>query len=189
MYQCAVLSERAKMGRLAGLDTGEAHLPVKDLPMITPLETRQVNSKLIKLQLASLTILRYPGLSSPNLEQPSPSVLNVGKNVHLSFLLISTLIFKQPPPQPPKIETSLYIGVTQERVMEHYSFLIESTQCKTIITVRTIKSINQPSPFIKLTIKNELLHLNARHLNYIRVFIYSLFIPYFHIGPFHLRGR
>ena len=39
MYQCAVSSERAKMGRLTGLDTGEAHLPVKDLPLITPLET------------------------------------------------------------------------------------------------------------------------------------------------------
>ena len=38
MYQCAVSSERAKMGRLTGLDTGEAHLPVKDLPWITPLE-------------------------------------------------------------------------------------------------------------------------------------------------------
>ena len=111
------------MGRLTGLDTGEAYFPVKDLPMITPLETWQVNSKLIKLQLASLTILRYPGLSSPNLEQSSPSVLNTGKKIHLSFLLISTLIFKQPPPPPKKIETSLYIGVTQERVMERYSFL------------------------------------------------------------------
>ena len=58
MYQCAVSSERAKMGRLTGLDTGEAHLPVKDLPLITPLETWQVNSKLIKLQLAKLTISR-----------------------------------------------------------------------------------------------------------------------------------
>ena len=38
MYQCAVSSE-AKMGRLTGLDTEEAHLQVKDLPMITPLET------------------------------------------------------------------------------------------------------------------------------------------------------
>ena len=38
MYQCAVSSE-AKMGRLTGLDTGEAYLPIKDLPMITPLET------------------------------------------------------------------------------------------------------------------------------------------------------
>ena len=56
MYQCAVSSERAKMGRLTGLDTGEAHLPVKDLPLITPLETCQVNSKLIKLQLARVTI-------------------------------------------------------------------------------------------------------------------------------------
>ena len=101
MYQCAVSSERAKMGRLAGLDTGEAHLPVKDLSMITPLETRQVNSKLIKLQLARLTILRYPGLSSPSLEQSSPSILNIGKNIHPSFLLISTLIFKPPPPPPP----------------------------------------------------------------------------------------
>ena len=102
MYQCAVSSERAKMGRLAGLDTGEAHLPVKDLSMITPLETRQVNSKLIKLQLARLTILRYPGLSSPSLEQSSPSILNIGKNIHPSFLLISTLIFKHPPPPPQK---------------------------------------------------------------------------------------
>ena len=39
MYQCAVSSERAKMGRLAGLDTGEPPFPVKDPPMITPLET------------------------------------------------------------------------------------------------------------------------------------------------------
>ena len=57
MYQCAV-SSQAKMGRLTGLDTGEAHLPVKDLPLITPLEKWQVNSKLIKLQLAKLTISR-----------------------------------------------------------------------------------------------------------------------------------
>ena len=58
MYQCAVSSERAKMGRLTGLDTGEAHLPVKDLPLITQLETWQVNSKLIKLQLARVTTSR-----------------------------------------------------------------------------------------------------------------------------------
>ena len=57
MYVCAVSSE-TKMGRLTGLDTGEAHLPVKDLSLITPLETWQVNSKLIKLQLAKLTISR-----------------------------------------------------------------------------------------------------------------------------------
>ena len=38
MQQCAV-SSQAKMGRFTGLDTGEADLPVKDLPMITPLET------------------------------------------------------------------------------------------------------------------------------------------------------
>ena len=57
MYVCAVSSE-AKMGRLTGLDTGEAHLPVKDLPMITPLEAWQVHSKLIKLQLARITIGR-----------------------------------------------------------------------------------------------------------------------------------
>ena len=38
MYQCAVSSE-AKMVGLTGLDTGETHLPVKDLPLITPLET------------------------------------------------------------------------------------------------------------------------------------------------------
>ena len=38
MYQCAV-SSQAKMGRLTGFDTGEAYLPVKDPPMITPLET------------------------------------------------------------------------------------------------------------------------------------------------------
>ena len=57
MYQCAVSSE-TKMGRLTGLDTGEAHLPVKDLPLITQLETWQVNSKLIKLQLARVTISR-----------------------------------------------------------------------------------------------------------------------------------
>ena len=46
------------MTSLGGLDTGEAYLPVKDLPMITPLETWQVNSKLIKLQLARITIGR-----------------------------------------------------------------------------------------------------------------------------------
>ena len=57
MYQCAVSSE-TKMGRLTGLDTGEAHLPVKDLPLITQLETWQVNSKPIKLQLARVTISR-----------------------------------------------------------------------------------------------------------------------------------
>ena len=38
MYQCAV-SSQAKMGRLTGLDTEKAHLPGKDLPLITPLET------------------------------------------------------------------------------------------------------------------------------------------------------
>ena len=57
MYQCAVSSE-AKIGCLTGLDTGEAHLPVKDLPLITPLETWQVNYKIIKIQLARLTISR-----------------------------------------------------------------------------------------------------------------------------------
>ena len=57
MYQCAVSSE-TKMGRLTGLDTGETNLPVKDLPLITQLETWQVNSKLIKLQLARVTTSR-----------------------------------------------------------------------------------------------------------------------------------
>ena len=46
------------MGRLTGLDTGEAYLPVKGLPLITPLETWQVNSKLIKLQLARVNLSR-----------------------------------------------------------------------------------------------------------------------------------
>ena len=134
MYQCAVSSERAKMGRLAGLDTGEAHLPVKDLSMITPLETRQVNSKLIKLQLARLTILRYPGLSSPSLEQSSPSVLNIGKNIHLSFLLISTLIFKHPLPPPPEKNKNFPVHWSHPRESHGTLFFLESTQYKTIIT-------------------------------------------------------
>ena len=149
-----------------------------------------MNSKLIKLQLASLTILRYPGLSSPNLEQSSPSVLNTGKKIHLSFLLISTLIFKQPPPPPPPRKNRNFpLHWSHPRESNGTLFFLESTQCKTIITVRTIKSINQPSPFIKVTVKNKLLHLDARRLNYIRVFIYSLYIPYLHIDRFHTRGR
>ena len=64
MYQCAVSSE-AKVGRLTGLDTGEADLPIKDLPMITPLETWKVNSRLIKLQLARITISSYGDLAHP----------------------------------------------------------------------------------------------------------------------------
>ena len=64
MYQCAV-SSRAKMGRFTGLGTGAADLPVKDLPMITPLETWQVNSKLIKVQLARITISSYGDLAHP----------------------------------------------------------------------------------------------------------------------------
>ena len=47
MYQSAV-SSRAKMTSLGGLDIGEWQVrPVKDFPLITPLETQQVNSKLI----------------------------------------------------------------------------------------------------------------------------------------------
>ena len=61
------------MGRLTGLDTGEAHLPVKDLPLITPLETWQVNSKLIKLQLAKLTFSRD---SYGYLEHPSDQIVD-----------------------------------------------------------------------------------------------------------------
>ena len=45
------------MGRLPGLDTGEAHLPIKDLSLITPLEAKQVNSKLIAA-CQTLTISR-----------------------------------------------------------------------------------------------------------------------------------
>ena len=37
----------AKMTSLTGSDTDEVEVPVKDLPLITPLEPKQVNSKLI----------------------------------------------------------------------------------------------------------------------------------------------
>ena len=107
------------MTSLGGLDTGERQVfPVKDLPLITPLEAKQVNSKLIAA-CQTLTISRdshgysehpviklldkriklfffkpsylnpnfhYPGLSSPSVEQSSPSVLNIGKNIHFPFL-------------------------------------------------------------------------------------------------------
>ena len=57
MYQSAV-SSKAKMTSLGGLDTGEWQVfSVKDLPLITPLEPQQVNSKLIAA-CQTLTISR-----------------------------------------------------------------------------------------------------------------------------------
>jgi len=57
MYQSAV-SSKAMMASLGGLDTGEwQDFLVKDLPLITPLEPKQVNSKLIAA-CQTLTISR-----------------------------------------------------------------------------------------------------------------------------------
>ena len=71
MYQSAV-SSKAKMRSLGGL-TGEwQFLPVKDLPLITPLEPQQVNSKLIAA-CQNLTISRD---SNGYLEHPVIKLLD-----------------------------------------------------------------------------------------------------------------
>ena len=71
MYQSAI-SSKAKMRSLGGL-TGEWQvLPVKDLPLITPLEPQQVNSKLIAA-CQNLTISRD---SNGYLEHPVIKLLD-----------------------------------------------------------------------------------------------------------------
>ena len=79
-----MVSSKAKMTSSGGLDIRQ----VKDLPLITPLKTKQVNSKLIAAR-----------------------------------------------------DFPLYLSHPREN--KGTLFFLESTKCKTIITVRTIKSINQ----------------------------------------------